>query len=330
MKKMISIIVLTLISTSVFAARLPTEAEYKSIHDKIANASTISDVIALFQNDKISPFATWDDKVTSVSGHSDFAYTLVHFRFNPEKPIGLTSENIQLLKIFKMKGVELNNVISPFVNMTLAEIASRQCSLDALKALESLGADLSNNNAYWSMAFNRSFSAGLGTEMQKACSDTIVFMSEKNKIINLHNIDQIFYPDELNTRGAFTKGLAFDQLPKQSISVLGKQLNVSFSKKPDGDEPSDDWYENFEKFIGTANGQDQYPQHAIEWWNGLSTSDKAWACYYSSFDEGVQAFHSIGLTDEWLTTYSVGGLYIFTAFSKFMVYTFAPYCNSLK
>jgi hypothetical protein len=81
--------------------------------------------------------------------------------------------------------------------------------------------------------------------------------------------------------------------------------------------------------VGVAAGQDR-DNDTLNWWSQQSDSQKAWACYYSSFDEAIQGYHNLGISDDDLTTKSVGGSYTMSRFSNFMVRVFANYCNSLK
>jgi hypothetical protein len=331
--------VLLVISSSVtFAARLPTVKELLSYEDQIRNSSSISSILRDIKNGKIDPIVSLDRTTNTIyveAGVSEMAYTLIKNRFDVRKPLGNEQENLDLLYTIIKSGVNLNYLPDPKFDeniRSLMDEAATTCSPSAVNILIKNGANPALEDFYWVKAFNQWLDSESGSQFEKNCLAVADLLSDKSNSLGMYAIEKLFFPkeDRNSHLGSFSQGANLaENFTQKMKDSLENNLGIKLSKLPDGDEPSKDWYKVYYDSIAVARGQD-YRNVGQDWWNDLTDTEKAWACYYSSFDEALTAYHNLGITDETLTTKSVGGSYVIFAFDKFPVYVFGPYCNSIK
>jgi len=331
--------VLFLFSTSaVLAARIPTAKELMNYEDQIMNSNSVSQLLKDIKSGKIDPIVSMhhlNDTIYVEPGVSEIAHYVIQYRFDAKKPLGSDQENLDLLNTIINSGVNLNYLRAPkFPNeiITLMDEAATACSPSAVNILIKNGANPSLEDFYWIKAFRQWFDAESNSQFEKNCFAVADQLSDKSNSLGMYAIERLFFPkvDTDANLGSFTEGgileTNFSQKMKDSLE---NKLGIKLSKLPDGDEPSKDWQKDFFINMSVARGQDDH-NRGQNWWNGLTVTEKAWACYYSSFDEALTAYHNLGIMDETLITKSVGGSYVIFAFDKFPVYVFGPYCNSIK
>jgi len=331
MKKFI--LTLAIFSTSVFAARLPTNEEGEDISSKIENNKSVSDLISLVKSDKLDFISQFNSgKMIKTPGKSVFASSLIVERLNTQSPKGNLQENLTLLSLIIDRGVDLNMKQTDQTSKyggtgfwngeaTLVTMAAEACSLDTIKLLEKKGADLGAETFNWARAFNQ---ATLRTSpMDQPCKDVAEYLLSKSRTSDLNTIRSFLYSEAHGDK--FLNGQDLDQSLSDNLkNQIFNTLNIKFSKLPDGEAPTQEWYEDFADNFGKPFID------SSDWWARQDDNHKAWACYLSTFDEAVSGFNTIGMSNDWLTSNSIGGPFIFGVFSKWMVNDFAGYCNSLK
>lgn len=335
MKKVISIITLAFFSTSLFAARLPTSKEGIDIYNRLKNNSSIIDIISIVKNDKLDLVAVFpvnnsNGQMIKRSGVSVFAGDLISLRLNSNNPVGNLQENLHLLDLLIDQGVNVNIKQTGDGyggtdfwngNATLVTMAADACSLETIKLLERKGADLGAETFNWARALHQATQRSEDTD--QPCKDVAEYLINKARVSDFYTLKSLFFTND--TREKFIQGNYIDQsLTDYLKTKIRETLSVSFSKRPEGDEPSDEWVNDFLERISMPTTEQK------DWWATQDEGHKAWACYYSTFDEAVAGFNTIGMTKEWLRTNSIGGIYTFGSFSNFMVYDFTDYCNSIK
>lgn len=333
MKKLI--LTLAIISTSAFAGRIPTLEEGLSISKKIESSQSVSDLISLVKSNKLDFIVVYSNDnskmMSKVAGMSTFASSVIVERLNTWAPKGNIQENLSLLDAIITQGADVNlkqtdntkyggkefwNGRATFVTM-----AAEACSLDAIKLLEKRGADLGAETFNWARAFNQATLRTL--PMDQPCKDTAEYLLSKARMSDLYTIRSLLYSEAHGDK--FLNGQDIDQSLNDNLkSQIFNMLRIKFSKLPDGEAPTQEWYEYFAEEVAKP-----YLSNS-DWWAEQDDNHKAWACYLSTFDEAVTGFNTIGMTNDWLTSNSIGGPYIFAVFSKWMVNDFAGYCNSLK
>jgi hypothetical protein len=336
MKKVISIFTLAFFSTTLFAARLPTENEGVDIVKKIINNTSVSDIISIVKNDKLDLVSEFiniysNGNMKKVSGRSYFAGTIISKRLNTANPVGSLQENLYLLDLIIGKGVNLNIKQSgegyggvDFWNgdASLATMAADACSLETIKLLEKKGADLGAETFNWARAFNKA--TLLSAPLDQKCKDVAEYLISKSNQSDVSTIRSFLYSNTSNNN--FLNGVDIDQSLSENLrEEISNRLNIKFSKHPDGETPSEEWYQDFAERFKTPFSLEN------DWFSSQNDNHKAWACYLSTIDESVVGFNSIGLSNEWLTSNPIGDPFAFFAvFSKTMVYDFTNYCNSIK
>jgi hypothetical protein len=338
--KSIFTILLVLSTTAAFAARIPTMAEFDKYEALIKTSPSVSSMINDIKSGKISPIVQFKESngirgVVSRPGLSDFAGYTILSRFDARTPIGSEQENLELLRVILKAGVDVNipeNSRVDYLNNTLMDVASSVCSISAINLLIANGADQSLEDFYWVKAYRNWFDATTGSQFEKNCADVMNLLADKAKSVSMFSIQQLFFPGidrNQSSLGAFGEGESLDGSMPSTVKASLTNLGITLSSKPDGDSPDEAWMKEEWLNVGVAAGQDR-DSETITWWNNQSEQQKAWACYYSSFDEAIQGYHNLGISDDDLTTKSVGGSYTMSRFSNFMVRVFANYCNSLK
>lgn len=336
MKFLTAFLLGSFLTSASLAAQIPSYKEYMQITKQIETEKSVRSIITQIKSGKLNPMIEYyDGNILSKAGRSSLAALVIRFRLNSQAPIGDVNENIELLNVIKEKGLDVNieqttNV--DLTNNTFMDMAAKVCSVPAVNWLLQNGADPSLEDFYWVVAFRKWFAAESGSQHEKDCFAISDFFADKAQRISRYSARELFYPfiDEVNGGvGSFTEGanLIENFSPKMIESL--KNLGIKLSPRPEGELPSDEWYKTFTNHVGVAIGQD-YENRGNIWFDKLTEKEKAWACYYSSFDEALVAFHQNGLTDEILTSKSIGGSYTMRVMSTFMVYKFGPYCNSLK
>lgn len=335
MKNILSIFALTITSANLWAARVPTLDEGLTISKKIENNQSVSDLISLVKSDKLDFIVVYSNDNTKmmskVTGKSTFAASVIVERLNSQNPKGNTQENLLLLDAIISKGVDVNLKQTDDTkyggkdfwkgDVTLVTMAAESCSLDTIKLLEKRGADLGAETFNWARAFNQ---ATLRTApLDQPCKDVAEYLLSKSRTSDLYTIRSFLYSEAHGDK--FLNGQDIDQSLSDNLKTqIFNTLNIKFSKLPDGEAPTQEWYEYFAEEVAKP-----YLSNS-DWWATQDDNHKAWACYLSTFDEAVSGFNTIGMSNDWLTSNSIGGPFVFAVFSKWMVNDFAGYCNSIK
>jgi hypothetical protein len=314
--------ILILYSSSIaFASKVPTMDEFDKYANQISGSSSVASIIKDIKTGKINLIAEFrrdndgkNARIISIPGRSSFASQIIEHRFDARKPLGNEQENLLLLDTIIKSGVDLNIIQTD--NLSFQN-----------------GANPSLEDFYWVKAFRQWFDADSGSQFEKNCFDVADQLSDKSNTLGMYAIEKLFFPftsKDYGRLGSFSQGgpLDIDLSPKMK-SNLESNLGIKLSTRPEGDAPTDEWTNEFFSMMSVVRGQDDHSR-GQNWWNGLSDTEKKWACYASSFDEALTAYHNLGITDEELTTKTVGGSYVIFPFDKFPVYVFGPYCNSIK
>lgn len=334
MKKVISIITLSFLSTSVFAARLPTADEGQVLFNKIKSSASIADIATLLKNDKLDLVSEFHKgSAIKKPGRSSYAASIIVDRMNTSKPVGSISENLNILDLIISKGVDVNAVQTDndkYVSQsdfwdaqsTLVTMAAEACSIEAIKLLEKRGADLGAETFNWARAFNQATLRSVPYD--QPCKDVAEYLITKSNRSDISTIRSFLYSNTSNDN--FLNGVDIDQSLSENLrEEISKKLNIKFSKRPDGETPSEEWYQDFADRFKTPFSNEG------DWFSEQDDNHKAWACYLSTIDEAVAGFNSIGLSNDWLTSNSIGDPFpSFAFFSKSKVEYFTNYCNSIK
>lgn len=338
------LVILMLMSASMsFAARIPTLEEFNRYSNLIMQSPSVASLISDIKLGKINPMTeiVWNNEkmkreIVSNPGRSSFASQVIVSRFDARKPLGNEQENLDLLNAIIQSGVNLNIAQTDngdYQNNSLMDVATKFCSLSAVNLLIKDGANPSLEDFYWVQAFNNWYDAESDSAFEKNCFAVADLMVNKAQSLSMKTIPMLFFPyiDEARgSVGSFVNGHKLEgNLSANMKNALADNLGITLSERPSGDLPDETWFNDFKDVMATGIGQD-YQERGITWWNKQSDVQRAWACYFSSFDETLTALHNLGYSDEELTTKSIGGSYIMKIFNKFPVYVFGPYCNSLK
>ena len=288
-------ILVSLFSYNAFAVGISSVNDFTKIQESIVNDKSITQLVKDFKKNKILVHQEYDNgKILSKTGRSSFASLLVEYRLNGIKPIGDMNENLDLLNFFINNGVDVNAIQTDndhFLNNSLGDVASRSCSIDAIKLLEKNGEDFTKENFLWVDAYNASTLFPLGSKEYKTCINVAEYMITKSNDSNLDVLHRLFYPID----DYFSKGEELDQYFSPFLKkFLNDNLNITLSKRPNSPRPTSDAFLYFKKeiFLIVFDGDDIAKE-----WSALSNDEKEWACYLSSFDEFVEVLNNWGFTD---------------------------------
>ena len=301
------IIFFVLYSMNSFSAgRLPTTEELDSFEKMINSDDSIDPIIRLIENGEIDPFFHYDpilDGAVSSKNKTSLFNTVVIKRMNAFTGFkGIEQENIKLLKLLIAKGVD-TNLVQSTSTITSADskmflplqVASSSCSASVVSLLLEAGANPSANPNIWIFAFNRSQS-DTDNSIKDKCRKISEYFLSKAPYLENSTVFSFFATPSSRREMSFVggDGIEYDFTPEM-IRQFDIRFGVKISKKPTTNEPDDAWFEIFLKHLErpapNTRGDDrpfaQSEDRAKEWWSELSADSKAWACYYSTFDEAI-------------------------------------------
>lgn len=348
MKKIILSLTLLMISATSFGGNIPTTEEYRAIMDMIGSDVTLKGLIRDIKNGKINPITENEGGVIiSRPGRSGFGTSLINRRFNVNNLIGDEKENLELLELIIKKGMGVN-VLQPDFGDKLGEATPLErgalvCSMPAINLLLKNGADPTLEGFY----FVRSHKKGIYfyeeeeeetiKRRREKCAEVTDFMLKKagERPLSLWDTREVFDSNKPNDLYmSLLNGWEIDQYSDESKNIIHTKFGIKFSKRPSGDEPSDEWWgdfkDGFESGAGTNIGG-TLGDSGQKQWARFSNTEKEWACYYSTIDEIVTAFNKLGFDDNSLVSTDIfkTGRFSLTL-DQFSVYTFGRYCNSIK
>lgn len=324
------------LASSVSAARLPNDKESIAISNMLENSHSVKPLIDLIGSNQIDPFYKFQNfEEVSTPGASYIAATILTNRTTLDNPVGLESENLELLKIIIDKGLDLNKKQTDanwFKDNTLLDLASRECAVSVVELLISNGADDTLEDFYWLNSFHKGLNYKTGTINDIKCANLTMKFLESTKAIRLETAYRFLSGDFNLTNNPFLKGASLDlDIPNEMKAQLRDKFGFEGSRKPNTPEPSEAWWELFQKFLSSpSQSNDSHgPMFYLNWWPQYTESEKAWACYYSSFDEMYPLLRSMGISDEQIMHTPLTSKYA-NSFGVFAVKIFVPYCNSIR
>lgn len=320
-------------SSGIFGLTNLSQNEYQNISIKLAKDENITNLTNYLIQKNINLKLTYNNfNYIEDSNKSVFAGEIISNRLNESNIKGNKGDSLRLLEFILKSGANTNVVQhdgsnyrgSDFFNgnQTLVTMAADACSLDTIKLLQKYGADLSQETFYWTRPLKE-----LKVENSKPCIETANYLAKFNTSNDFYTLWSFLFPK--SSGNSFLYGNDIDaSIDDQLRTYFKDKLNITFSKKPNSNEPSDDWYNDFQNRLSKPYGQDV--DDTDTWWNSQSDDLKAWACYYSTFDEARSGFNKVGYTDDDMTKTAIGGPFIFKYYSNFLVHTFSDYCDSIK
>jgi hypothetical protein len=336
--KSVLVAITFVLSSSVFAARLPTVNESISIENSLKKSSSIRDIINLINNNKIDPFyrdAGMDGYVAS-PGQSMLATALLKDRMKLDAPLGSQSENLELLALLIKKGLNLNIMHEEFSSSekkSLLNRASSECATSAIDLLISKGADQAFEDFYWLNSLYKSFDYDAGSINDTKCSGLVLKFLDSAKGISLETAYRFLSGGYNLTNNPFLNGSMLAEFLSEDIKA---KLHDSFgiikpSTRPSKVNLGEQWFKNFKDRFGqpTSSTDVHGSNFYLNWWPQYSAIEKAWACYFSSFDEMYPLLKDMGLSDDQIMHQPLTSKYA-AEFGEFAVKVFVPYCNSIR
>lgn len=324
------------LASSVSAARLPNEKESIAITKMLKGAQSIKPLIDLIRSNQIDPFYKFQNfEPFSTPGLSYIAATILTNRTTLDNPVGLESENLELLKVIIEKGLDVNQKqtnAETYRDNTLLDLASRECSESVVELLVSSGADDTLEDFYWLNSFHKGFNYATGTINDIKCANLTMRFLESSKVIKFETAFRFLSGGYDLTYNPFLMGASLDlDVPNKMKNKLRDKFGLEASRRPTGAEPSGAWGEAFKKRLSapSQNNDSHGPMFYLNWWPQYTDSEKAWACYYSSFDEMYPLLRSMGMSDEQIMHTPLPSKYA-NSFGEFAVKIFVPYCNSIR
>ncbi len=350
------LITLFIFSTSISAddnASLLRKAE--SASELVDHSESLQSLISEINNGTFDPMFYVDDSqlgkeiYTSSSEHSPLFNRTVKYRMSYEKLddyVGSQEENLNFLKLLIKKGFNVNAVQPTNVHGISSDylkfpiyIASRACNISVINLLLQNGADPSADQTSWSSALYTSYKQKEDSR-RLDCQIVAEYMLSKAKSVAAIDVYKLFGSGDTSSKKASSwigGDVVQENFTPQMIETFNKRFGVKFSTKPSGDEPSDEWFEQFRDHLERPFRNGDLPAHKQEdfarvWFNSQSSSLKAWACYYSTFDEGYDLLLKDGQTDDWLMTCpppgQPGGQS--RCYGSWAPKEFRAYCKSIK
>ncbi len=339
-----------LFSFSVFSARVPTELEYNSYDVLFESEDSLKPLINLIKTNVLESNIAYNKKPIFVKGKSVFLTWVLAFRLNKvEGYRGSTTEALELLQLLIDKGVDINQpqpgIIGDTQGIPLLLVADT-CSTEAFNMLIKNKVDLSlYNNAFMNAINSQDFNYQ-NIPLAKECEDIAARLIPFTKSFDPQRIYKVMgHPESEETKFehpvVFYWGDNMDLLFSERIKgLLFTQFGIKFSKKPVGEAPTDEWYNEFKRKLGRTSPNNkfsdrpdqQHEDRLILWWNAQSDIQRQWSCYYSSFDEAVDLLLQAGVDKKWLTEQpdDPRAFWNFNGFGSFAVDNFRNYCNSIK
>lgn len=334
MKSILALSILFL-TTSVFAAKIPSEKESLDIINMIKKGQSIAPIIKSIRSNKLDPFYGFNLGPISTPGNSYLAAAILSVRMSLNNPVGSEAENVELLRIIIDKGLSVNQKQSDgdwFMNNTLLDLASRECNTSAVDLLLSNGADPKREDFYWTNSLYKSFNYELNSPNDMKCASMVLKFLDTTDKISLETAYKFLSGRFDMVDNPLLKGAMLDiDLKPEIKEKLAEKFDVNPSPRPITEEPSGDWFSVFKKHLGQPGSSSDRPgpDNYKNWWPQYSENEKAWACYYSSFDELYPLLLKIGLSEDQIMHQPLTSAYA-SAFGEFAVKIFVPFCNSLR
>ncbi len=328
----------------------------ESASDLIDHSESLKGLISEINNGTFDPMFYVDDSLpggqeiyTSSEEHSPLFNRAVKYRMSYEKSdsfVGSQEENLNFLKLLIKKGFNVNTVQPTNVHGISSDYlkfpiytASRACNTSVINLLLQNGADPSADKTSWSSALYVSQNQ---SEDQKKLDCQIVaeYMLSKTKSISSVDVYRQFaYGDPSSKKdSSWIGGDAIqDNYTSQMIETLKNRFGVVFSSQPSGSEPSDKWFEEFRNHLERPRESFDHPsgkfeENARAWFNTQPATLKAWACYYSTFDEGFDLLLKDGQKEDWLISCPPAGQpgWEKRCYGKWAVKEFRSYCKNIR
>ena len=128
------------------------------------------------------------------------------------------------------------------------------------------------------------------------------------------------------------RGAQLDKVLSEELKLkLMSKFGIKLSKRPAGEKPSDDWAGALiESGISSDNDREhRRKNYYLNWWPQFTENEKAWACYYSTFDELVPVLELIGFSEDHIMHKPITSKFS-GSFGEFGVKIFKPYCDSIR
>jgi len=347
MKSLVSFLTLAIFSINLYAAG--EIGSYNEVQARMANireGKFLKEMSEDIKNDLLEPMVEFDNftPVRSNLNKSVYFGAIMEGQFDPLSGLQFYKrEALEFVKVLVDKGIDLNSNHyylsgSGTRKVNAMALASGYCSDELINLFIKNGGDLNSDKSLWVRARNKSFSLKDGSQEQKKCLELSESLLEKSEV-DLHVIYDLFarYPEMPHRNElSFGSNVPFEaNFSPRTIEIFKNRFGVKGSMRPNGNDPADDWFNEFrghmERPTGNSlDGRTKREDLARAWWAKQSEINKAWACYYSSFDEAMEFFFQAGIDMDWLITISRGNDWWATGFGAFAVYDFRSYCNSLK
>ena len=337
--KCLLIATLTLVmSSSVFAARLPTYNEAKKFDEIIMKGKSLRPIIDLIAQGEINPLYRYDVKLASeigaTPGKSILASILLN-RFNLDAPLGSEAENLQLLELLIDAGLDLNQPqqVRRYNDETLMTLATAECANKAFDLMLAKGANPNLENRYWLNALRRSYQYEAGSVNDLKCSSIVMRNLDEVNSINIVTAYVLFTGEVPSNTNYFLTGSIYKEWTNLDIQEkLEQKFGIRSSATPKKGDYSKEWIELFKERMGrpTIKADEPGPYEYIHWWPNYTEEEKAFACYYSSFDEFYHVLKFIGYTDEQIINKPLTNVFLGAVFGDFAVKVLVPYCDSIR
>lgn len=328
----------------------------ESASNLIDHSESLQGLISEINNGTFDPMFYVDDSqsggqevYTSSSEHSPLFNRTVRLRMSYAKPEYYRfsqDENLDFLKLLIRKGFNVNTV-QPLtvhgISSTSLEFpifsASEACNISVINLLLQNGADPSVDKTSWSSALYTSYKQ-VDVNRRLDCQIVAEYMLSKTKSISSVDVYRQFaYGDPSSKKdSSWIGGDAIqDNYTSQMIETLKNRFGVVFSSQPSGSEPSDKWFEEFRNHLERPRESFDHPsgkfeENARAWFNTQPATLKAWACYYSTFDEGFDLLLKDGQKEDWLISCPPAGQpgWEKRCYGKWAVKEFRSYCKNIR
>lgn len=337
--KSILVAMLLIVSSTVFAApRLPTDKEIRDIKTLLESNKSIQPLINAFKSNTITPFYEFRGPETIYVPGKSRAVGYLMKRFSLDSPLGIESENLELLKFFLDQGLNPNiGQGSPYdtsEEISLMTLAAIECAVPAVDLLASKGARMDLEEDYWLITAGKGYQYDPGSNEDIRCSSLTSRFLDSVEKLSLRSSYILFSGTFSRLSNRFMRGfMLYDGYTQEIKDKMTAKFELKPSKMPTSEERSEKWFEFFtERFAYPSELNDQGgPDLYRNWWDKYTNEEKEWACFYSSFDEHYFQLKKLGYTDEEIMTKKILGDVRYGAiFGRFAVEIFVPYCDSIR